>query len=200
MNIDDTILVGERVKLVPMERSHIEGLFKAGSSPEIWTYMSIQVETVSDMERLVEEALAAKEKGTEFPFVVIDLENDKVVGSTRFLNISKGNRSLEIGWTWYSKDVWRTRINTESKYLLLRYCMEHLDSVRVQFKADNRNERSKTAIQRIGATFEGVLRQDRIMPNGYNRDSAYFSIINKEWDTVKARLEGYLQTYHFEVR
>ncbi|WP_163100365.1 GNAT family N-acetyltransferase [Peribacillus alkalitolerans] len=200
MNIKYVELIGERVKLVPMDRSHIEGLYKAGSSPEIWTYMSIQVKSLADMERLVEEALEAKEKGLEFPFVVIDNESDSVVGSTRFLNISKGNRSLEIGWTWYSKDVWRTRVNTESKYLLLKYCMEHLETVRVQFKADNRNERSKTAIQRIGATFEGVLRQDRIMPNGYNRDSAYFSVIDKEWDSMKAKLEDYLQTIHFDVR
>lgn len=187
-----TELKGQRVKLIPLEENHIKGLFTAGQFADIWSYMPIKVETIDDMAHLVQGALEAKEKGHEFPFVIIDLENDRIVGSTRFLDISTVNKNLEIGWTWLSPDVWRTQINTEMKYMLFRYCFEVLSTLRVQLKADGRNLRSQSAIERIGATKEGVLRRNRIMYDGYVRDSVYYSILAEEWPSVKQRIEQLL--------
>ncbi|MBN6189192.1 GNAT family N-acetyltransferase [Aneurinibacillus sp. BA2021] len=123
---------------------------------------------------------------------LIDKTTEKVVGSSRFLNISPSNRTLEIGWTWYSPEVWRTRMNTECKYLLLRHCFEVLSTIRVEFKTDSRNLRSQRAIERLGAVKEGVRRNHRILPDGYIRDSVYYSVIPQEWETVKARLQHLL--------
>jgi RimJ/RimL family protein N-acetyltransferase len=192
MQINLTNLEGVRVKLIPLEEIHAEGLFEAGREPAIWTYMPRHVNTLEDMVKLVGEALVAKEGGMEYPFVIWDKQTGKIVGSTRFLNISVPNRNLEIGWTWYSPEVWRTPVNTECKYLLLHHCFEALSTIRVQFKADRRNERSNRAIARLGAIQEGILRQDRIMPDGYIRDSVYHSILAEEWPEVKVRLEGFL--------
>lgn len=192
MEIKPVKLIGERVKLFPMEWKHVGELFAAGQSGEIWRYLSQKVETVKDMEYLVQSALNGMETGLELPFVVYDTKSECLVGSTRFLNISIPNRNLEIGWTWYSPDVWRTRVNTETKYLLLRHSFETLGAVRVQLKADTRNTRSNQAIQRLGCTKEGVLRRDRILHDGYIRDANVFSIIQEEWPAIKARLEGFL--------
>ncbi len=108
------------------------------------------------------------------------------------INISVPNRSLEIGWTWYHPSVWRTRINTECKYLLLKYCFEQLQTVRVQFCADKRNTRSNQAIQRLGAIKEGELRRNRILNDGYIRDTCVYSIVDAEWPQIKLKLENYL--------
>lgn len=193
MKVHPVELTGKRVKLVPMEESHIEGLFEAGGDPRIWTYMSMHVDTLNDMEWLVSEALSASEGGSELPFVIIDQESNKVVGSTRFLDISVQNRHLEIGWSWISPSVWRTRINTECKYLLLTHCFETLGTIRVQLKTDSRNIQSQRAIERIGAVKEGVLRKHRVMHDGYVRDSVYYSVIDDEWATVKNGIRKMLE-------
>lgn len=188
-----TELTGRRAKLVPMHTDHIEELFEAGSDAQIWTYMPYKIETMNDMKRLVDEALAARGRGGEFPFVIVDQNTGKIVGSSRFLNISQANRTLEIGWTWYHPTVWRTSINTECKYLLLRHCFETLSTIRVEFKTDSRNIRSQRAIEKLGAVKEGVRRNHRILPDGYIRDSVYYSIIAEEWDAVKVRLQHLLK-------
>jgi RimJ/RimL family protein N-acetyltransferase len=188
-----TKLTGKRIQLHPLEMSHADGLYESANHQEIWTYLPNNVESLADMVQLIEGALSAKEAGLEYPFAVYDCELNRFVGSTRFLNISISNRNLEIGWTWYSPEVWRTRVNTECKYELLKYCFEEFKAVRVQLKADIRNERSNKAIARIGATKEGVLRQDRILYDGFIRNSNLYSIIDAEWPEVKNRLEQYLK-------
>lgn len=190
--IQELELIGNRVKLVPLRSSHVEDLFHAGREEIIWTYLPLKVSSLEDMKKLVEEALEQKARGQQFPFVVIDLSTNEIVGSTRYLNIMLSNRNMEIGWTWYSPQVWRTHVNTECKYLLLKHCFEELNLVRVQLKADVRNERSNKAILRIGAKHEGVLRKDRILHDGYIRDSNLYSIIAEEWPEVKARFEQQL--------
>lgn len=190
--IQELELIGNRVKLVPLRSSHVEDLFHAGREEIIWTYLPLKVSSLEDMKKLVEEALEQKVRGQQFPFVVIDLSTNEIVGSTRYLNILLSHRNLEIGWTWYSPQVWRTHVNTECKYLLLKHCFEELNLVRVQLKADVRNERSNKAILRIGAKHEGVLRKDRILHDGYIRDSNLYSIIAEEWPEVKARFEQQL--------
>lgn len=124
--------------------------------------------------------------------MIIDQATNQVVGSTRFLDISSQHRQLEIGSTWLTPSVWRTRMNTECKYLLLKHCFEVLETIRVQIKTDRRNVQSQRAIERLGAVKEGVLRRHRILPDGYVRDTVYYSVIDEEWPAVKARLEAFL--------
>ena len=186
-------LVGERAKLVALDRIHAEELFEAGNFPEIWAYMPERVVSLDEMKANVDSALTQKDLGAEFPFCIVDLASGKIVGSTRFLDISVANRSLEIGYTWLTPDVWRSRINTECKYLLLKHCFETVGTVRVQLKTDSRNLRSQAAIERIGGVREGVLRKHRILWDGYIRDSVYYSVVEDEWPRVKANLEAMLQ-------
>ncbi|MFC6226895.1 GNAT family N-acetyltransferase [Paenibacillus allorhizosphaerae] len=187
--LEDITLVGSTVELVPLERSHTDELFQAGNHQAIWTYLPKRISVLKDMMHWVDEALAGKRSRTELPFAVMHRQMNKIVGSTRFLNISEPNKNLEIGWTWYSPEVWRSGVNTDCKYMLLTYCFEQLGYVRVQFKADIRNERSNNAIRRIGATHEGILRKDRILPDGYIRNSNIYSITADEWPEVKNRFE-----------
>ncbi len=186
-------LEGKHVELIPMEVSHMDGLYEAGRSPEIWTYMRLPVASREDMTRFVTLALREQEAGREIPFVIRERASGKIVGSTRFLDIRAADRGAEIGWTWMSPAVWRTPLNTECKYLLLRHCFETLGLIRVQLKTDARNVRAQRAIERLGAVREGVLRHQCIMPDGYLRDSVYYSILAEEWPGVRARLEGLLR-------
>lgn len=192
MEIRPVELIGERVEIRPMEAYHIQELFDVGNNPAIWSYMPIKVQSIEDMSYLVNGALQAREEGTEFPFVIFDKDSGEIVGSTRFLNISIPNSNLEIGWTWLSPTVWRTRINTECKYLLLKHCFETLGTIRVQLKTDSRNVRSQQAIERMGAVKEGVLRNHMVMSDGYFRNSVYYSVIDQDWAQVKDKLEGML--------
>ncbi|MGG0463716.1 GNAT family N-acetyltransferase [Priestia aryabhattai] len=185
-------LVGTAVKLVPLEKIHEQELYEAAKPKEIWEHLPVKVHRLSDMKRLIESSLKAEQEGRELPFVVFDVESHSIVGSTRFLDISLPNKSVEIGWTWYHPSVWRTRVNTECKYLLLKYCFEELKLHRVQFKTDVRNNRSRAAIKRLGATQEGITRKHMVLPDGYVRDSVIFSVIDDEWPFVKKRLEGFL--------
>ncbi|MED4237321.1 GNAT family N-acetyltransferase [Priestia megaterium] len=185
-------LVGTAVKLVPLGKMHEQGLYEAAKPKEIWEHLPVKVHSLSDMKRLIESALKAKREGRELPFAVFDVKSHAIVGSTRFLDISLPNKSVEIGWTWYHPSVWRSRVNTECKYLLLKYCFEELKLHRVQFKTDVRNNRSRKAIKRLGATQEGISRKHMVLPDGYVRDSVIFSIIDDEWPFVKKRLESFL--------
>ncbi|MED1201901.1 GNAT family N-acetyltransferase [Heyndrickxia acidicola] len=192
--LHDIQLAGKRVKLLPLKEEHAEALFFVSKNPDIWTYFtSNQPQLLEDIEQYIAKALFERMNGSELPFVVWDNETNKIVGTTRYLNISIPNKTLEIGWTWYTPEVWRTRVNTESKYLLLRYCFEELNWNRVQFKTDARNERSRAAILRLGASFEGTIRRERILENGQVRDSVLYSIIKEEWPFVKQRLEAFLE-------
>ena len=194
MNVQPVELVGRRVRLVPMRQEHAPALLEAGRDPAIWTYLPCHAKTLADMEELVAEALARRDAGVDFPFVVLDRHDgeDRVVGSTRFCDIDPANRSLEIGWTWLAPAVWRTRINSECKYLLLGHAFETLGAIRVFLKTDARNVRSQKGIERIGAIKEGVWRKHRILPDGFIRDSVYYSILDDEWPAVRARLETFL--------
>ena len=185
-------LVGEKVRIVPLEKSHIQGLYEIGNNGMIWSHLPKTIYTLQDMRSFVEEALTKKDSGIELPFVVLLRDNNKIIGSTRFLDISNLNRSLEIGWTWYSPAVWGTHINTECKYLLLKYCFETLNFIRVQFKTDERNVRSQKAIEKIGGVKEGILRNHMIRKDGTFRNSVFYSVIESDWAFVKSKLENIL--------
>ena len=139
------------------------------------------------------KALEGRDAGTVMPFVIASRDTGDIVGCTRFWKIDRRNRKLEIGHTWLGKSVQRTGVNTEAKCLLLTYAFEVMAAVRVQFTTDELNERSREAILRLGAKQEGVVRHERIMPDGRKRNSVRFSIIDDEWPDVKARLRARLE-------
>lgn len=188
-------LSGKFVRLEQMTEEHVPGLSVVGADERIWEHMLYgRVRTEEDIRRWVRDILSRQAQGTDLAFTVFHLPSGRIAGATRYLNISPPNRNLEIGGTWYGLEFQRTAVNTECKYLLLKYAFEVLGCIRVQFKADARNERSLRAIERIGARKEGVLRNHLILPDGRYRDSVFFSIVDSEWPEVKARLEQMLKT------
>ncbi|HSD51226.1 MAG TPA: GNAT family protein [Candidatus Methylomirabilis sp.] len=188
-------LQGVHVRLEPLVPRHAEDLFAAGSDEAIWTYMPRPVlQSVEDTQAWIQEALAAAAGGTQIPFAIIHRAGGKGIGSTRYLDIRREHRGLEIGWTWMGTAYQRTPVNTECKYLLLRHAFEELGAVRVQLKTDLRNERSQRAIERIGAVREGVLRKHLALWDGFIRDTVYYSILDSEWPAIKGRLENLLAT------
>ncbi|KAF0106148.1 MAG: hypothetical protein FD146_2802 [Anaerolineaceae bacterium] len=183
-------LTGRVVRLEPLGEAHIPGLAEAGRDGSIWKYMLYgDLSMPENMAAWVGELLAKQAAGTDLPFVVVHLASGRVAGATRYLDIRPPHRSLELGGTWYAPEFQRTAVNTECKYLLLGYAFETLGCIRVQFKADARNARSIRSIERLGAAREGLLRNHYILPDGTLRDSAYFSILDKEWPAVKKNLE-----------
>ena len=190
MNVEPITLTGNAVRLEPLQREHAEALFRAAQDPAIWSYMPYDPSvSLAAMYEWIDGALAAQAKGSDVPFVIIQLATGEVVGSTRYLTIMPRDRGLEIGGTWLARSVRRTAVNTECKYVLLRHAFETLQAIRVQFKTDSRNLVSQHAIERLGATKEGILRNHMILPDGYYRHSVYYSILDTEWATVKANLE-----------
>ncbi|WP_338749055.1 GNAT family protein [Bacillus sp. FJAT-52991] len=192
MDISVDQLNGKNIQIVPMSLEHIQGLYAIGTEEAIWEHLPETIQTKKDMKSFVEEALAKKRNGSEFPFIILLRENNKVIGTTRFLSLCDDHRNLEIGWTWFAPAVWGTHVNIECKYLLLRYCFEVLNLIRVQFKTDERNIRSQKAIERIGGVKEGILRNHMIRKDGTFRDSIFYSIISSEWPSVKKKLEARL--------
>jgi N-acetyltransferase len=186
-------LKGNSVKLIPMEEHHIDELWEAAKPEKIWDFTYSKVKSLEAMQKMVSIALDEREKGISYPFVVVELQSNRIVGSTRFLDVLPLHKTAEIGWTWYNPSVWRTVVNTECKYLMLQHAFENWNLNRVQLKTDSRNLRSQKAIERIGAMKEGVLRKERIIEDGYIRDTVYYSIVKEEWPGVKKELLSKLQ-------
>ena len=182
-------LAGEKVILRTLEGSDFEELLILSAEKSIWTHYAIDGADNSRMQLALEEALVAKESGHEFPFVIESRTDKKLIGSTRFLDVQAVHRKLEIGWTWMHPDYWGTGLNIECKLLLLSYCFEQLNTSRVQLKTDELNIRSRKAILKIGARFEGILRNDMLRENNTLRNSAYYSIIQSEWPETKVHLQ-----------
>ncbi len=183
-----TILSGHIVELIPLEEKHFDELYIAASDAELWKYIPSDCSVKEKYLSAYNLAIAEREKGNHYPFVIYHKETKKLIGSTRLFDMVEADRKLEIGWTWIVKEHWGTKVNLECKLLLLTFCFEKLKAIRVQLKTDQNNIRSRKAIEKIGAIFEGILRKDRIKDNGIPRSSAYFSIIDDEWDEVKARM------------
>jgi N-acetyltransferase len=189
-------LIGKYARLEPMTEAHIPGLAEIGIGQDFWHFMLYgDMNTEADMRNWVLDILGRAEKGTDLPFVAIDRASGRVAGATRYLNIMPKDRGLEIGGTWYGIDFQRTAINTECKYLLITHAFETLHAIRVQLKTDSRNERSQKAIERIGAKKEGVLRNHMILPDGYIRDSVFYSVLDTEWPDVKKNLEAMMDRW-----
>jgi N-acetyltransferase len=188
MKIEPVVLEGEHVRLEPLSLDHLPAIYRAGMDESIWQWTSNSVKTEMDLERFVRTALSDQANGTALPFATIDRSSGMVVGSTRFGNIEVSNRKAEIGWTWINPKWQRTFINTEAKLLMLTHAFEVWNCIRVELKTDSNNERSQNAIRRLGAVEEGTLRNHMITESGRFRHSVVFSIIDSEWDTVRARL------------
>ena len=188
MNVEPISLEGKFVRLDPMRIDHLPALCKAGLEASLWEWTTALVKDESDMERYVRTALADQALGMAVPFVTIDRKTDTVVGSTRFANIDTRNRRAEIGWTWVNPEWQRTVINTEAKLLMLTHAFDVWKCIRVELKTDSNNKKSRAAIKRIGGVEEGILRNHMIRENGIFRHSVYFSIIDDEWEAVRADL------------
>lgn len=190
------VLEGRYVRLEPLARHHAEGFFKAARDPAIFRYLLIPpFAEVANAADFIDEALRAQATGAEVAYATVRRSDGTVVGSTRFIDIRRAHRGLEIGWTWLAAEAQRTAINTEAKFLMLRQAFEGWGALRVQLKTDANNQRSRAAILRLGATYEGILRKQLLRPHdGYERDSAMYSIIADEWPAVKAGLETKLNS------
>jgi RimJ/RimL family protein N-acetyltransferase len=186
IRVEPVVLRGDLVRLEPMAQEHAQGLYNRGRSAGDWSHMprSCFID-MADVRQWIEEAVEAP---NQLPFVIVESGKDKAVGSTRYLNIRPEHRSLEIGWTWLGQEWQRTGINTETKLLLLSHAFDRLGCLRVEFKTDARNLRSQRALERIGATREGVMRNHMIVQSNFVRDSVYFSVIDSDWPEVKERL------------
>ncbi|ENU42349.1 hypothetical protein F985_03237 [Acinetobacter seifertii] len=182
-----------RLRILTIEDSR--DLVTAASDGELWNLPFTVVPSAETVDDYIQHALEGYQAGTVLPFVVEDIATGKIIGSTRFWKIDRKNLKLEIGSTWYSKSWQRTYANTEVKNLMLQYAFEELNCVRVQFTTDVLNEKSQNAILRIGAQKEGVVRNERIMPNGRKRNSVRFSIIDEEWPSIKDNLIKKLNYY-----
>jgi RimJ/RimL family protein N-acetyltransferase len=189
-----TVLQGRIVRLEPLSRDHEEGLWLASRDPQTWRWLSVvQPQTRDAWSAWMDQALAAAEAGSEIPFATISQASGDPIGSTRFLALRPEHRSLEIGWTWLHPSVWGTGVNVEAKLLMLRHAFEVWRCRRVELKTDARNERSRGAMEAMGATFEGIHRKHMLVRGGENRDSAWYSITDDEWPDVERRLTVRLQ-------
>jgi RimJ/RimL family protein N-acetyltransferase len=203
MNTEDTTLQGKHVRLEPLEMRHVDALVSASAvDPSLYRWSPVPQGPV-EAARYIETALAWKEAGTAVPFAIVRMEDGVVIGSTRFFSIEHWawpernpfhGRSApdvcEIGYTWLSRLAIRTAANTESKLLLLTHAFEIWQVLRVCFHTDVRNERSRAALERIGAQREGILRAHRMAADFIPRDSVRYSILAAEWPDVKQRLES----------
>lgn len=190
------ILENEVLQLIPMEYEHSVPLYKINDTDN-WKFMLSVVQSQHDMDRWVMHAIELREKGLALPFTVVLKKTNQIVGTTRLYEINTAHRSCELGSTWYGKEYQRTFVNSSCKQLLLTYCFETLNFIRVQFKTDERNIRSQRAIERLGATKEGVMRNERILSDGYIRNAVLYSITKEDWKSVKQGFVDREKYYQF---
>jgi RimJ/RimL family protein N-acetyltransferase len=193
MVIEPVTLEGLHVRLEPLSLTHLAGLSEVGLDETLLELTESYAPTPDGLRAYIDAALEQQAEGTALPFAVIGKTEARPIGSTRYGNIDRGHRRVEIGWTWYGRRWQRTAVNTECKYLLLRHAFETLGCIRVEFKTDALNERSRRALLRIGAREEGIFRHHMLMPSGRIRDTVYYSIIDDDWPAVKQHLEALLR-------
>jgi RimJ/RimL family protein N-acetyltransferase len=190
MDVHPLTLEGQHVRLEPLRLDHHARLCEVGLDEELWRWTTTLIRTPEEMRAYIETALEEEAAGSSLPFATIEKASARVVGSTRYGNIDRVNRKVEIGWTWVGRNWQRTFVNTDAKYLMLRHAFETWGCLRVEFKTDSLNERSRNALARIGAQEEGTFRNHMIVHDGRLRHSVYYSIIDSEWPAVKAALEA----------
>ena len=187
-------LQGSFIRLEPLRREHAELFWEISRDDleNIFRWIPYSMKTLDDFQTLIDKAFQEQARGESVVFATIERSSGRAIGSTRFMNIDRANRRVEIGSTWIAPPWQRTAVNTEAKYLMLRHAFEIWKCFRVELKTDALNEKSRNAILRIGAKEEGTLRRHVITWTGRVRDSVYFSILDSEWPKVKAKLESRL--------
>jgi RimJ/RimL family protein N-acetyltransferase len=181
-------LEGSIVVLEPLGEEHVDELWEAAQAPETWAWLA-DLNRRERFDLWLELTFEAARSGKEGPFATRDARSGRVIGSSRYLNVRPADRVVEIGWTWLNPSAWRSGANVEAKLLMMRHAFESLGCVRVEFKTDARNERSRAALAALPAQFEGILRNHMTVPDVGLRDSAYFSVIDSEWPSVRDNLE-----------
>ena len=191
----DYILENERVLLRPLSIKDIEHLtYFSMNEPELWKYSMQQANGLENLKKYIETALENKQNKTEYPFIIFDKQTQQYAGSTRFYDIQLKHQMLQLGYTWIGKNFQGTGLNKHCKFLLLQFAFEQMNMHRVEFRADNENEKSKAAMKSIGCTEEGVLRSHALLNNGKRRSSIILSILSDEWkSTVKENLRNKLK-------
>jgi len=192
MVVAPIVLEGRHVRLEPLGEAHLAGFAAVGLDEELWRWIPSPVRTAEEMAAYIAIALREQAQGVSLPFALVERRTGRLIGSTRYGNIDRTNHRVEIGWTWVGREWQRTAINTEAKYLLLKHAFETLGCIRVELKTDSLNERSRAAILRIGAREEGTFRNHMITASGRIRHTVYYSIVDSEWPSVKARIEARL--------
>jgi N-acetyltransferase len=192
MQIDPCTLEGSHVRLEPLGMQHCARLTEIGCVENVWRYLTGRFESEADIGEFIETALQWQAAGTAIPFATIDKTTGLPVGSTRFANIVREHKRVEIGWTWIAPEWQKSAVNTEAKYLMFRHAFEVWGCGRIELKTNSLNEKSRKAMLRIGAKEEGTLRNHMINPDGTFRHTVYFSVIAEEWPEVKRSLEAWL--------
>jgi len=184
------ILSTEKVTLRPLNEEHLQAFYQAGAFPEIWRWsLPDKCTSLATAKKWIQYSQKMTEQGEHIAFAIFDNQTDQLVGSTRYCTIKPDDRNLEIGFTFITPKYQRSYINTHAKYCLLKHAFEDLKAIRVEFKTHENNEKSRNAIARLGAKFEGILRNQRILSDGTFRNTAIFSIIETEWQSVKNVLQ-----------
>jgi N-acetyltransferase len=189
LHIEPATLASDRLILRPLGLDDVSALGQAASDGALWEKKTTTVPRPEGFEDYVRKALDLQAAGLALPFATVVKDGNRVVGSTRFMNIDAANHRVEIGTTWIAKSWQRTFVNTHAKYLMLRHAFEALGCNAVEIRTHSLNDQSRAAIERLGARLDGILRRHMIMPDGHIRDTAVYSIIREEWPEVKTRLE-----------
>ena len=193
-NTETVTLETNKVTLHPLTMEHLAEFYTAGSFPEIWTWsLPDKCTSIKATKDWLTYSQNMKEQGLHVPFAILDKNTGKFVGSTRYCSINAEDKSLEIGFTFITPQFQRSYINTHAKYCLLKYAFESLNAIRVEFKTHEKNERSRNAISRLGAKFEGILRNQRILSDGSYRNTAIYSVLDHEWQSVKENLQNKME-------
>jgi RimJ/RimL family protein N-acetyltransferase len=189
LHIEPVTLATDRLTLRPLSLADVPALGGAAGDGELWEKKTTTVPRPEGFEAYVQKALELQASGLALPFATVVNDGNRVVGSTRYMNVDAANHRVEIGTTWIAKSWQRTFVNTHAKFLMLRHAFEGLDCLAVEIRTHARNDQSRAAIERLGAKLDGILRQHMIMPDGHVRDTAVYSIVREEWPAVKAGLE-----------
>jgi RimJ/RimL family protein N-acetyltransferase len=190
--VEPVVLEGSVVRLEPLSIDHLPGLISVGLDADIWRWMPVAIQSAGDMRTYIDTALAGRDSGREMPFATVEVSSGRVIGGTRYLNIEPAHRRLEIGYTWLAPAWQRTAANTEQKLLMLGHAFNELGALRVEFKTDSLNDKSRAALLGIGATEEGTMRNHMITQGGRRRHSVYFSVVEEDWPQIRRHLEARL--------
>ena len=186
-------LEGQTVDLISLDEKYFQELIQLAKDKRIWEHYIYDGSQEVRFKEWLDFSMNERDKGNHFPFVIWHKEDQKIIGSTRFMDMQPKHKKLEIGTTWLIPEYWGTIVNLECKLLLLTYCFEKKGAVRVQLKTDENNIRSRKAIEKIGGSFEGILRNDMIRGNNTHRNSVMYSILDNEWEAKKTHLMKLLQ-------